>query len=245
MLNHMKYHSEYAHIVLISVCFLLAVILPFELFLFAYAVLGPLHYLTEIRWLHTKKYFIHTPIHPLFFCISVVAFLLLLSLFVDTVISILVTLFFFVICIFVFTKNWFYRLMSIFTLVYGAMFLNSEANVGIFVLLLLTVIHVYIFTLVFMIQSAIKNKSIVYCVAPAAHIAFGVLCFFVPVSFQGSITEYAYSIFRNEHFSFSSTFFSVGQFLFGDLKMSINTFLVSPEGISVSRFLHLPTRIIT
>ena len=26
--------------------------LPFEVFLFAYAVLGPLHYLTEISWLH-------------------------------------------------------------------------------------------------------------------------------------------------------------------------------------------------
>ena len=31
--------------------------LPFELFLFSYAVLGPLHYLTEISWLHDRKYF--------------------------------------------------------------------------------------------------------------------------------------------------------------------------------------------
>lgn len=30
---------------------------PFELFLVAYAVLGPLHYLTEISWLHDKDYF--------------------------------------------------------------------------------------------------------------------------------------------------------------------------------------------
>ena len=30
---------------------------PFELFLFAYAVLGPLHYLTQISWLHTRGYF--------------------------------------------------------------------------------------------------------------------------------------------------------------------------------------------
>ncbi len=32
--------------------------LPFELFLFAYAVLGPLHYLTEISWIHDKGYFV-------------------------------------------------------------------------------------------------------------------------------------------------------------------------------------------
>src|SRR5262245_146169 len=30
---------------------------PFELFLVAYAVLGPLHYLTQISWLHSRGYF--------------------------------------------------------------------------------------------------------------------------------------------------------------------------------------------
>lgn len=36
----------------------LAFLLPFELFLFSYAVLGPLHYLTEIGWLHKRDYFL-------------------------------------------------------------------------------------------------------------------------------------------------------------------------------------------
>ena len=31
--------------------------LPFQLFLAAYAVLGPLHYLTQISWLHSRGYF--------------------------------------------------------------------------------------------------------------------------------------------------------------------------------------------
>src|SRR5450432_3798990 len=31
--------------------------LPFELFLFSYAVLGPLHYLTQIAWMHDRGYF--------------------------------------------------------------------------------------------------------------------------------------------------------------------------------------------
>src|SRR5882762_5567144 len=34
-----------------------AIIAPFHVFLFAYIVLGPLHYLTEISWLHDRKYF--------------------------------------------------------------------------------------------------------------------------------------------------------------------------------------------
>lgn len=32
-------------------------VLPFEVFMLAYAVLGPLHYLTEISWLHDRRYF--------------------------------------------------------------------------------------------------------------------------------------------------------------------------------------------
>ncbi|MFT7462388.1 MAG: hypothetical protein ACI9EF_000728 [Pseudohongiellaceae bacterium] len=31
--------------------------LPFEVFLFSYAVLGPLHYLTQISWMHERNYF--------------------------------------------------------------------------------------------------------------------------------------------------------------------------------------------
>ena len=36
---------------------LAAFVYPFELFLFSYAVLGPLHYVTEISWLHERNYF--------------------------------------------------------------------------------------------------------------------------------------------------------------------------------------------
>lgn len=36
----------------------MAIAAPFHLFLFAYAVLGPLHYLTEISWLHDRHYFV-------------------------------------------------------------------------------------------------------------------------------------------------------------------------------------------
>src|ERR1700675_3707157 len=35
----------------------LACVLPFEVFIGAYAVLGPLHYLTQISWLHDRGYF--------------------------------------------------------------------------------------------------------------------------------------------------------------------------------------------
>lgn len=49
---------DYINIGLILVSLCLAFALPFEVFLFSYAVLGPLHYLTEISWLHKKNYFV-------------------------------------------------------------------------------------------------------------------------------------------------------------------------------------------
>ncbi|HVR39578.1 MAG TPA: hypothetical protein VMU84_10825 [Thermoanaerobaculia bacterium] len=42
---------------LMIVALVAAMIAPFHVFLFAYAILGPLHYLTEISWLHDRQYF--------------------------------------------------------------------------------------------------------------------------------------------------------------------------------------------
>jgi hypothetical protein len=46
------------NIILIAISLLASWFTPVHLFLFAYAVLGPLHYLTEISWLHDRSYFI-------------------------------------------------------------------------------------------------------------------------------------------------------------------------------------------
>ena len=48
---------NYLNIALMALSAALAVLFPFETFLLAYAVLGPLHYLTEISWLHDRNYF--------------------------------------------------------------------------------------------------------------------------------------------------------------------------------------------
>ena len=48
---------NYINIVLMVVSVLIAAYVPFETFLIAYAVMGPLHYLTEISWLHDRRYF--------------------------------------------------------------------------------------------------------------------------------------------------------------------------------------------
>lgn len=50
-------HIDWINIGLMLIAAMAAYVLPFEVFLFSYAVLGPLHYLTEISWLHERKYF--------------------------------------------------------------------------------------------------------------------------------------------------------------------------------------------
>ena len=48
---------NYLNIGLMLLSCILAFRFPFELFLFSYAFLGPLHYFTEISWLHERNYF--------------------------------------------------------------------------------------------------------------------------------------------------------------------------------------------
>lgn len=68
--------SDFLNIIFIIVAAFLALLLPFELFLFSYAFLGPLHYLTEINWLNSKKYFSKSKL-PIYF---IIAFTLILGL---------------------------------------------------------------------------------------------------------------------------------------------------------------------
>jgi len=53
--------ANYLNLALMLTSALAAFVLPFEVFLVAYAILGPLHYLTEISWLHDRQYFLERP----------------------------------------------------------------------------------------------------------------------------------------------------------------------------------------
>ena len=57
MLKTRDAQINYLNIGLMFMSAILAFFMPFETFLFAYAFLGPLHYLTEISWLHDRQYF--------------------------------------------------------------------------------------------------------------------------------------------------------------------------------------------
>jgi hypothetical protein len=50
--------SDVIHLGLMLAAVGVAYLIPFELLLLAYAVLGPAHYLTEISWLHDRNYYL-------------------------------------------------------------------------------------------------------------------------------------------------------------------------------------------
>src|SRR5713226_602266 len=52
-----------AHLALMLSAFGVAYVMPFELLVLAYVVLGPAHYTTEISWLHDRNFFLPQRTH--------------------------------------------------------------------------------------------------------------------------------------------------------------------------------------
>lgn len=141
----------------------LAFVLPFELFLFSYAVLGPLHYLTEIGWLHKKNYFTKGKYDFLF--LSILCALVFYFSFIQPTKSnsqipniilygVLLSL------IFVFIKDNLYRVVLALLAIIGIAMAKTGYTYFVFVgVFLPTIIHVFIFTGAFMLFGVLKNKS--------------------------------------------------------------------------------------
>lgn len=66
---------DWVNLALMIIALILAIIIPFKLFLFSYAFLGPLHYLTEIKWLKDKNFFISAKV-PIFWTFALFSVIL-------------------------------------------------------------------------------------------------------------------------------------------------------------------------
>ena len=168
------------NIFLIFISLILAYKIPFELFLFSYAFLGPLHYLTEINWLKERNYFINKKdwisVFILFGFIISVPLLLSLPLFhfiydiaiVKSILKelnsssniILLAALFFSIGL-VFLKELKYTVVFLIGSILISYFILKYVSFSIVLVsvFLPTIIHVYLFTLLFMLFGAIKSKS--------------------------------------------------------------------------------------
>jgi len=216
------------NIILIFISLFLSLILPFELFLFSYAVLGPLHYLTEINWLHQKNYFIRERKYVwilILFTIAITSLVLFrylkfesiflnhLSKYSKLLINVLlVTSLLFSIGLVLFKESKKIFLTLIFAFIFGLLFLKffpfSFLIIGVF---LPTIIHVYFFTLLFMVFGTLKNRSVYGVIAIVVLILVPLFIFYNPflVAFQTS--EYVKDVFLQTRFK--NVIVSVNQIL--------------------------------
>ena len=182
-----------------------AFFLPFEVFLFAYAFLGPLHYLTEISWLHDRNYFskgkydfivlviigvllsyaafakdfgVNTDFYEAFVEANLFDQLLVLALFSAVIFALVENLIVKIISIlflFVFISGWLSPERSA----------DNNASTTVFALtsLLPTLIHVYVFTGLFMLYGALKSRSKTGLISVATFIIIPIiLVFYTPVN---------------------------------------------------------------
>ena len=154
---------NYINIGLMLVSAVLAFILPFELFLFSYAILGPLHYLTEIGWLHKKNYFTKGKYDFLFLsvlCALVFYFSFIQPAKTNTQIPNIIFYGVLLSFIFVFIKDNLYRIVLAVLAFIGLAISKTADNYFIWIgVFLPTIIHVLFFTWAFMLYGVLKNKS--------------------------------------------------------------------------------------
>lgn len=141
---------------------LVAYIIPFELFLFSYAVLGPLHYLTEIGWLHKRNYFMSGRWD--FLWLGIMALGITLASFglkpLNSIGNMAPFIAVFSALIFILIKSPYLKITAILLALLAYTFLNDSFFYTVFFLVFLpTILHVFLFTGSFILIGAMKSKS--------------------------------------------------------------------------------------
>ena len=218
---------NYANIGLMLITAVLAYFYPFETFLLAYAYLGPLHYLTEISWLHDRNYYSKGKYD--FVVLLLVGILLSYAAFAkDFGVSVEVYDYFvkmnlfdkllvfalFSAVLFALVKNLFVKIVAIlFLYVFVSGWLspdnstvNSESTT-VFALtsLVPTLIHVYLFTGLFMLFGSLKTRSVSGMWQMVGFVLVPlVLVFALPVDPQAKVSEFG----KNAHYAKGDGFYA-------------------------------------
>lgn len=224
---------NYSNIGLMLLTAIFAYFYPFETFLLAYAYLGPLHYLTEISWLHDRNYFSKGKYD--FLVLLIVGILLSVAAFskdfgvnldiYDSFVEMnlfdkLLVFALFSSILFALVENVIIKILAIlFLFVFISGWLSPEnaqansENTTIFALtsLVPTLIHVYLFTGLFMLFGALKSRSKSGLWQMVGFVAIPLfLVFFLPVNPKNTnLTEYGKNAYYAEGDGFFLTSVSI------------------------------------
>ncbi|MEI7802083.1 MAG: hypothetical protein WCI97_05540, partial [Bacteroidota bacterium] len=190
---------------------------PFETFLFAYAFFGPAHYLTEISWLHDRNYFTKGKFDWIWLLLAGVIITLanfrLVPNLPDSASTIIIFVAFMSALVFVLVKNTITRIALIVFIAFISKFLVGfgffESLFGVF---MPTLIHVFIFTGLFILVGALKGRNLSGILSLVFFIGIAISFFYLPIS-NGHYTPTNYVMDSYGHLkndgSFSDGFISL------------------------------------
>ncbi len=196
---------DLANIGLMLLSCIAAFVIPFELFLFSYAVLGPLHYLTEITWLHKRDYFANGKFDYIWLIGLCVVLFLLNFVFTGNsdAANFMIYLAFVSALGFVIFKDFLWKIMFVLVAGFlGGLIVKAPAFFFLFAIFLPTLIHVFIFTGLFILLGALKNKSATGIASLVVFVACAVSFFvlFPHFSFY-KVSDYAQTTLLESGFS--------------------------------------------
>jgi hypothetical protein len=233
---------NYANIGLMIISCIAAFVLPFELFLFAYAIMGPLHYLTEISWLHDRQYYTKGKYD--FVILLVLGAILLIAQYAEdlgletpsTLSNRLIFIAFLSALVLALVKNKYLKILGVLLLILTS---NLADNWEVFLSVFLpTLIHVYVFTGIFVLYGALKSRSISGVVSFFVLIGCMLVLFLVaPGRVLFPITSYgtsAYKTFESLNLYTLRSFFDAK---FESEQAAINMVYHSTLGITLMRFI--------
>ena len=233
---------NYINIGLMLISLAAAYILPFELFLFSYAVLGPLHYLTEISWLDKKNYFIRSKDDMILLLLLVL--LLTVAKFDNTSLpnkffaSIVFCGFVYALILLFIQDNTTKILLAAAAFIISVVF-NFNAFHSfpflIFAVWTPTIVHVFLFTGSFILFGALKSRSVSGIISLLFFVACAATFFvFMPNNFGLPITNYGRQSYALFGYINSSIYHLFG---FGNIKKTDIDFYTAPKAVAVMRFI--------
>jgi hypothetical protein len=236
---------NYLNVGLVLLSCVAAFIWPFELFLLAYAVLGPLHYLTEISWLHDKHYFTHASgVRRSWLLLVCATMLVVLYGIIGSATRSgapnphwEMALFYLVFATALAAALKLRRTSQIFLLLATLILLaalNGWRYYAVIAFFLITIVHVFLFTAAFIFYGALKSRSLSAMVTLVVFFACALSFFvFVPEAHGYVVSDYV----RGSYASFNALNAELMKLLrLGEGKTAIDIYQ-SSTGLAVMRFI--------
>lgn len=213
---------------------LLAYLVPLELFLFSYAVLGPLHYLTQISWLQKRGFFVRRRTDYAFLIVLCVLIAAVSVFRLPVSASLFVGIAFgSALAVLLFEKTLLKILAVVLVAGIAVLARKLPAYTLFFGVLLPSIIHVYVLTGLFILYGSLKSRSRSGYASLLVFISCSLLFFIISPTLFG-ITESQY--LRGSYHSFERLNFFLARLLgFSDIG-KFSDIYITESGVTLMRF---------